>query len=165
MLKIAVLAVCLLASPIHAAVFNWADTCTLWHSNPDNRRDPTGVWDTSQSAIGTCVGYDNAVYAFTPCNNALDGFNTVPVAQFGIGDTAKEIRVTGRVNISGGSLYLYVRAPGSTWFHSNNLTFNWDENVSFTMPVANGAFQYMLKRVGAGPTSYTVNFIIDGWCE
>ncbi len=151
--------------PVHAAQFNWANTCTIWHSNPDNRRDPTFVWDTTQTPPGQCNGYDGTPYVFSPCNNIVGSWATVPVDQFGIGKAAKEVRATGRVNVAGGSLYLYTRAPGSMWFHSNNLTFNWDDNVSFTMPVANGAVEYMLTRVGAGPTSYTVNFIIDGWCE
>ncbi len=160
---------CMLASPVQAAVHDWANTCTIWHSNPDNRRDPTFVWDTSQNPVGQCPGYDNTIYAFKPCNNAVGGWNTVPLAQFGVSRHAREIRVTGRVEpfTNGAGMYLYIRAPGSTWFHSNNLSFYWATNVSFTMPVANGAVEYMLTKAGTMPLPaiYTVNFILDGWCE
>lgn len=172
-------AICILAlsaNPSLAAMKNWSNQCTITHSNPDNRRDPTFVWDTTATSYGTCTGYDGTAYAFSPCNNAPGSWVTVPLyPQFDDGsptysiNEAKEIRVTGRAIVSGGTLYLYTRAPGSTWSLSNNATLPWDTgNISMTMPVAqvNGvaSIQYKLVVASGSPT-YTVNLILDGWCR
>lgn len=181
----AIVAAWLALAPAAAAVVDWTGVCSHTIKNPNDRRDPSLTWDTSSSPIGTCPGYDNTIFAISPCNNApcdvsaavdqqaaiksCTNWVTVPMAQFDdpkalyrIQD-ALELRITGRVNITGGVMYLYYRAPGSDWFRSNNQTFEWNTNVSFTMPVAQSAVQYMLVIVSGHP-NYTVNFIIDGWC-
>lgn len=172
MKKILIALFLLLISPAHAYVVEWGSTCTQNHQNSTNRRTPTFVWDSN---VNNCSGY---VYPFdfAPCNNPVGSWATVPLypqfndpnQTYSIND-AKEIRVTGRVNVSGGMLYLYIRAPGSVGSLSNNYQFAWDDgNISFTMPVAkvNGVASVEYKLVVAsGTPSYTVNFVIDGWCE
>ncbi|AUC98360.1 MULTISPECIES: hypothetical protein [Bradyrhizobium] len=134
------LAAWLALTPVFAAQTNWTNTCTTWHFNPNNVRDPTIVFNnTSLPNWGVCPGYDGTPYEFHPCNFAP---NTTPATcsdgtgpkdacantwtqiplwpQFNIPATAKEVILTGNSYITGpnqwtATVYAWFRAPGSTW--------------------------------------------------
>jgi len=108
------------------AVYDWSNTITQWHFNPDDVRDPTIVFNNTNNPIGHAPGYDGTKYDFAPKNFPPNNtvptqvWTTIPLDQFGVLPTAKEVVLTGNCGITGahewsGTIYAWFRKPGSTW--------------------------------------------------
>lgn len=184
-----VIASMLLVSPAHAAVFDWSNSCATWHFNPNNVRDPTAVFNnTGITNYGECPGYDNTQYAFKPCNFAPSvaaspnqTWTDIPLGQFGLPVTAKEVILTGNSAISGpnqwtGAIEVWFRKPGSTWALSPIIDGGYKSSFTVHAPVGliNGIPNIEISWYGlglnigpAGPSTDTasLNFILSGWCE
>jgi hypothetical protein len=152
-----------------AAVANWSNKCTEWHGSPDNTRDPNMVWDTYSARPGICNGYDDTVYAISPCNNAkllttasglkisvpVDDYVDVPLEQFNDPeDEDPEDDITQAKSVcvhiyavvanlpAGGLLEVSYRAKGSSFARSTSSNFPWSGHDYLCVPVRGGVFEY-----------------------
>ncbi|MES5482289.1 hypothetical protein QMZ05_05980 [Bradyrhizobium sp. INPA03-11B] len=196
---VAALVAWLTLTPAFAAQYDWSNMCSTWHFNPQNVRDPTIVFNnTSLPNYGVCPGYDNTPYAFTPCNFAPNTtpamcsngtgptdacasvWTQIPLAQFGVPATAKEVLLTGNASIAGpnqwtGTIYAWFRKPGSTWALSPIFDGGYRSSLTVHAPVGlvNGLPMIEMAWRGEGLTlapapnydTATLNLILSGWCE
>jgi hypothetical protein len=153
------------------AIYNWTNTVITWHFNPDNVRDPTIIYNVVTEAYGTASGYTGTSYAFSPINFAPNnndttfGSNTytrILLEQFGITSTsAKEVIITGNAGASGahewtGWIYLWFRAPGSSWDKSPIANFvGTVSNFTVHAPVGLGADGKPAIEVAWGTKGFT----------
>ena len=150
----------LVAHAAFGAVYDWSNTCSTWHFNPANVRDPTIVFNNTGLPYGGPVtGYTGTPYAFTPINFApqtgpamcsngtgpttacAGTWTLIPLDQFGVSATAKEVILTGNAGLSGPDMwtnviYAWFRAPGSTWALSPIFDGGYYSNVAVHAPVA-----------------------------
>lgn len=175
------------------ALYNWSNTVTQWHFNPENVRDPTFVFNNTSLVYGGPInGYSNTPYDFTPINFAptinkpiADNFTQIKLDQFGVSDRAKIVILTGNCGITGpnmwkGTVYVWCRAPGSIWHLSPIFDGGYAGSMCLHVPVALNSEGVPAIEIAWGtndldPTNWGtgnhvndsawLNLILSGWGE
>jgi hypothetical protein len=184
----------LLCSPASAAIYDWSNTCFIWHFNPNDVRDPTIIFNNTSDPINNVSGYSGTEYAFTPINfppqSALamcsDGSGPKPfcantwtqitLSQFGISVTAKEVILTINSGFLGPHMwtnvaYAWFRAPGSSWALSPIYDGGYYSDGAVHVPVGlvNGVptieAAWRINGTMATGDDAWLNAILTGWCE
>lgn len=161
------------------AHYDWSNTVTTWHFNPENVRDPAIVFNDTSLPVGTAPSYVGTSYGFEPVNFApsinagsrATKWNTIPLDQFGLPPSAKVVILSGYVSTFDWTDHIYVwyRATGSAWDLSPLHDSAYHDAITAFVPVGHtpeGVPAIDIAWQLNNPTALArMNLILSGWAE